>query len=78
MSTKIHQPKFVHHFPVDNPSEYEHHHMSNKIIPTTHQRMKVTVSVHPSLQNLTGVVPDIHDSHHHHYEAVKWTIVHKK
>jgi hypothetical protein len=31
--------------------------------------MKVTVSVHPSFQNLTGVVPDLHNSHHHHY---KW------
>jgi hypothetical protein len=40
--------------------------------------MKVTVSMHPSLQNLTGVVPDLHDSHHHHYEAVRWTVVHEK
>jgi hypothetical protein len=32
VSTEIHQPKSVHHSPVDNPSEYEHHHMSNKII----------------------------------------------
>jgi hypothetical protein len=31
--TEIHQPKSVHHSPVDNPSEYEHHHMSNKIVP---------------------------------------------
>jgi hypothetical protein len=30
VSVEIHQPKSVHHFPVDNPSEYEHHHMSNK------------------------------------------------
>jgi hypothetical protein len=29
---EIHQPKFVHHFPVDNPSKYEHRHMSNKTI----------------------------------------------
>jgi hypothetical protein len=40
--------------------------------------MKVTVFVHPSLQNLTGVLPNFHNSHHHHYEAVRWTIVHKK
>jgi hypothetical protein len=78
MPAEIHQPKFVHHSPVDNPSEYEHHHMSNKIVPVTNQRMKVTVSMHPSLQNLTGVVPDLHDSHHHHYEAVRWTVVHEK
>jgi hypothetical protein len=51
--------------PVDNPSEYEHHHMSNKIVFTVDQRMKVTVSVHPSLRNLTRVVLDLHDSHHH-------------
>ncbi len=30
--TEIRQPKSVHHSPVDNPSEYEHHHMSNKTI----------------------------------------------
>jgi hypothetical protein len=78
MPAEIHKPKFVHHSPVDNPSEYEHHHMSNKIVPVTNQRMKVTVSMHPSLQNLTGVVPDLHDSHHHHYEAVRWTVVHEK
>jgi hypothetical protein len=29
--TEIHQPKSIHHFPVDNPSKYEHH-MSNKIV----------------------------------------------
>jgi len=30
--TEIHQPKFVHHSLVDNPFEYEHHHMSNKTV----------------------------------------------
>jgi hypothetical protein len=30
---EIHQPKSIHHFPVDNPSEYEPHHMSNKTVP---------------------------------------------
>jgi hypothetical protein len=40
--------------------------------------MKVTIFVHLSLQNLTWVVPDLHDSHHHHYEAVRWTVVHEK
>jgi hypothetical protein len=75
---EIHQPKFIHHFHVDNPSEYEHHHMSNKIVLVVDQRMKVTVFVHPSLRNLTRVVPDHHDSHHHHYEAVRWTVVHEK
>jgi hypothetical protein len=30
--TEIHQPKSIHHFPVDNPSEYEHHHMFNKMV----------------------------------------------
>jgi hypothetical protein len=74
----IHQPKSVHHSLVDNPSEYEHHHMSNKIVPDVDQRMKVTVSVHPSLWNLIGVVLDLHDSHHHHHEAVRWTLVHEK
>jgi hypothetical protein len=78
MPTEIHQPKSIHHFPMDNPSEYEHHHMSNKIVPTTDQRMKVTVSVHPSLRNLTRVVLDLHNSHHHHYEAMRWTVVHEK
>jgi hypothetical protein len=34
---KIHQPKSVHHSPVDNPSKYEHHHMSNKTIPAADQ-----------------------------------------
>jgi hypothetical protein len=63
---------------MDNPSEYEHHHMSNKIVPTVDQRMKATVFVHLSFQNLTEVVPDLHDSHLHHYEVVRWTIVHKK
>jgi hypothetical protein len=75
---EIHQPKSVHHFPVDYPSEYEHHHMSNKTIPVIDQRMKVTVSVHLSLRNLTRVVFDLHDSHHHHYEAVRWIVVHEK
>jgi hypothetical protein len=75
---KIHQLRSVHHSPVDNPSEYEHHHMSNKIVPTVDHRMKVTVSVHPSLQNLIGVVLDLHDSHHYHYEAMRWTVVHEK
>jgi hypothetical protein len=68
---EIHQPKSVHHFPMDNPFEYEHHHMSNKTIPTTDQQMKVTVFVHPSFRNLIGVVHDLYDSHHHHYEAVR-------
>jgi hypothetical protein len=40
--------------------------------------MKVTVYVHLSLRNLTRVVPDLHNSHHHHYEAVRWTDVQKK
>jgi hypothetical protein len=40
--------------------------------------MKVMVSMHLSLQNLTGVVPDLHDSHHHHYKVVRWTAVHEK
>jgi hypothetical protein len=75
---EIHQPKSIHHSPVDNPSEYEHHHMSNKTTLVADQRMKVTVSMHPSFQILTGVVPDLHDSHHHHYEVVRWTVVHKK
>jgi len=78
MLVEIHQPKSFHHSPVDNPSEYEHHHMSNKIVPVVNQRMKVTVSVHPSFQNLTKVVLDLHNSHHHHYEAMRWTIIHKK
>jgi hypothetical protein len=75
---EIHQPKFIHHSLVDNPSEYEHHHMSNKTVLVVDQRMKVMVSVHLSLRNLTGVVPDLHDSHHHHYEVMKWTAVHEK
>jgi hypothetical protein len=78
MSAEIHQPKSVHHSPVDNPSKYEHHHMSNKTIPVVDQRVKVTVFVHPSLRNLIGVVPNLHDSHHHHYEDVRWTVIHKK
>jgi hypothetical protein len=77
--TEFHQPKFIHHYHVDNPSKYEHHHMSNKTVLGVQQRMKVMVFVHLSLQNLIGVVPDqLHDSHHHHYEAVKWTVVHEK
>jgi hypothetical protein len=40
--------------------------------------MKVMIFVHPSLRNLTGVVLKLHDSHHHHYEAVRWTDVHEK
>jgi hypothetical protein len=63
---------------MDNPSEYDHHHMSNKTIPAVDQQMKVMIFVHPSPRNLIGVVPDLHDSHHHHYEAVRWTAVHKK
>jgi hypothetical protein len=63
---------------MDNPSEYEHHHMSNKTVPIADQRMKVTVFVHPSFWNLIGVILDLHDSHHHHYEAVRWIVVHKK
>jgi hypothetical protein len=39
--------------------------------------MKVTIFVHPSLRNLTRVVPDLHDSHHH-YEVVRWIVVHEK
>jgi hypothetical protein len=78
MLAQIHQPKFVHHFPVNNPSEYEHHHMSNKTVPAVDQRMKVTIFVHLSVQNLIRVVPDFHDSHHHHYDDVKWTVVHEK
>jgi hypothetical protein len=75
---EIHQPKSVHHYLVDNPSKYEHHHMSNKIVPAADQRMKVTASMHSPLRNLTRVVFDLHDSHHHHYEAMRWTTVHKK
>jgi hypothetical protein len=52
--------------------------MSNKIVPTANQRIKVTVFVHPSFQNLIGVVHDLHNSHHHHYEVVRWTDVHEK
>jgi hypothetical protein len=33
VSVEIHQPKSVHHSHVGNPFEYEHHHMSNKIVP---------------------------------------------
>jgi hypothetical protein len=58
--------------------KYEHHHMSNKIVPATDQRMKVTVFVHPSLRNLIRVVLDLHDCHHYHYEVVRRTAVHKK
>jgi hypothetical protein len=52
--------------------------MSNKIVPATDQRMKVTVFVHPSLRNLIRVVLDLHDCHHYHYEVVRRTAVHKK
>jgi hypothetical protein len=78
VSAEIHQPKSVHHSLVDNLSEYKHHHMSNKIVPTVNQRMKVMVSMHSSFRNLNGVVPNLHDSHHHHHKVVKWTVVHKK
>jgi hypothetical protein len=37
MPAEIHQPKFVHHTLVDNPSKYEHHHMSNKTGPVVDQ-----------------------------------------
>jgi hypothetical protein len=40
--------------------------------------MKVTVFVHSSLQNLTEVLPDLHDSHLHQCEVVRWIIVHEK
>jgi hypothetical protein len=76
--TEIHQPKSVHHSPVDNPSEYEHHHMSNKIVLAVDQRMKVMDFMHSSLQNPTGVVLNLHNSHHHHYEVVRWIVVHEK
>jgi hypothetical protein len=78
VSIEIHQPKSIHHFPVDNPSEYEHHHMSNKIVPVADQPMKVTVFVHLSLWNSIGVVLDLNNSRHHHYEVVRWTVVHEK
>jgi hypothetical protein len=52
--------------------------MSNKIVHVVDQQMKVTISVHPSLRNLTRVVPDLHDSHHHHYKAMRWIVVHDK
>jgi hypothetical protein len=78
VSIEVHQPMSIHHSPMDNPSEYEHHHMSNKTVPIVDQRMKVTVFLHLSLQNLIGVILDLHDSHHHHYEAVRWTAVHEK
>jgi hypothetical protein len=32
---EIHQLKSIHHSLVDNPFEYDHHHMSNKIVPAT-------------------------------------------
>jgi hypothetical protein len=63
---------------MDNPSEYEHHHMSNKTVPIVDQRMKVMISVHSFFRNLIGVVLDLHDSHHHHYKAVRWIVVHEK
>jgi hypothetical protein len=40
--------------------------------------MKATVFVHLSLQNLTKVVPELHDSHLHQYEVVRWIVVHEK
>jgi hypothetical protein len=40
--------------------------------------MKAMVFVHSSFQNLTKVVPDLHDSHLHQYEVVRWSVVHKK
>jgi hypothetical protein len=40
--------------------------------------MKATVFVHLSLQNLTKVVPELHNSHLHQYEVVRWTVVHEK
>ncbi len=46
---EIQQPESVHHSPVDNPSEYKHRHMSNNIVLVADQRMKVTVSMQPSL-----------------------------
>jgi len=49
-----------------------------KTVPVVDQRMKVMVFVHPYLRNLTRVVHDLHNSHHHHYEVVKWTIIHEK
>jgi hypothetical protein len=52
--------------------------MSNKTVLVVDQRMKVTVSMHLSLRNLTGVVPNLHDSHHHHYEVVRWTVIREK
>jgi hypothetical protein len=77
--TEIHQLKSVHHSPMDNPSEYEHHHMSNKTVLVVDHQMKVMVFVHLSLRNLTGVIPDLHDSHHHHhYEVVRGIVVHEK
>jgi hypothetical protein len=33
--------------------------------------MKVMVFVHPSFWNLTRVVLDLHDSHHHYYKVVR-------
>jgi hypothetical protein len=63
---------------VDNSSKYEHHHISNKIVLIVDRQMKVTVFVCFSLWNLTGVVLNLHDSHHHHYEVVRWIVVHKK
>jgi hypothetical protein len=40
--------------------------------------MKVTIFVHLSFQNLIQVVPDLHDSHLHQYEVVRWTVVQEK
>jgi hypothetical protein len=40
--------------------------------------MKVMVFMHPSLRNLTGVIPDLHDSHHHNDKAMRQIVVHEK
>jgi hypothetical protein len=40
--------------------------------------MKATVFMQPSLQDLIKVVPDLHDSHLHQYDVVRWIVVHKK
>jgi hypothetical protein len=40
--------------------------------------MKAMVFVHLSLLNLIEVVPDLHDSHLHQYEVVRWIVVHEK
>jgi hypothetical protein len=40
--------------------------------------MKATIFLHPSFQNLTEVVPNLHDSHFHQYKVVRWIVVHEK